>query len=89
MSDGALKRRARVNIDHGPAKFLLLRQPGYPANSGPVAFRPTITRGLALSAIYLHKPFSLLILLAILVPKRDLMIKSVDFYQDYLKIEIL
>jgi hypothetical protein len=54
-----------------------------------VAFRPTITRGLALSAIYLHKPFSLLILLAILVPKRDLMIKSVDFYQDYLKIEIL
>jgi hypothetical protein len=29
----------------------LLRQPGYPEHSGPVAFRPTITRGLALSAM--------------------------------------
>jgi hypothetical protein len=58
MSDAALKRRARVNIDHGPAKLLFLQQPGYPANSGPVAFRPTIMRGLALSAIYLQKTFS-------------------------------
>jgi hypothetical protein len=24
------ERKARVSIDHGPAKFLLLRQPGYP-----------------------------------------------------------
>jgi hypothetical protein len=38
MSCAALKRRARVNIDHGPAKFLLLRQPGYPEQLGPVAF---------------------------------------------------
>jgi hypothetical protein len=29
----------------------LLRQPGYPRNLGPVAFRPPITRGLALSAV--------------------------------------
>ncbi len=57
MSSSALKRRARVTIDHGPAKFLLLRQPGYPANLGPVAFRPTITRGLALSAICLKTFF--------------------------------
>ena len=35
----------------GPAKFILLRQPGYPGDLGPVAFRPTITRGLALSAM--------------------------------------
>jgi hypothetical protein len=54
-----------------------------------VAFRPTITRGLALSAIYSQKPFSLFIIRAILVPKRDSMAKAVDFYQDYLKIEIL
>jgi len=60
MSCAALKRRARVNIDHGPAKFLLLRQPGYPEHSGPVAFRPTITRGLALSAIYLKTFFPIL-----------------------------
>jgi hypothetical protein len=30
-----------------------IRQPGYPRNLGSVAFRPTITRGLALSAFIL------------------------------------
>jgi hypothetical protein len=29
----------------------VLRQPGYPNFFGPAAFRPTITRGLALSAM--------------------------------------
>jgi hypothetical protein len=38
-------KKARDQIDHGPAEFLpclpagrLLRQPGYPESSGPVAF---------------------------------------------------
>ncbi len=51
MKEKDPKKRARVKIDHGPAKFLLLRQPGCPENWGPVAFRPTITRGLALSSM--------------------------------------
>ena len=44
---------------------------GYPANSGPVAFRPTITRGLALSAMSAIKNFSLIKLTAISMPKGD------------------
>jgi hypothetical protein len=46
-----------ANISHGMNKFLsafcrrLLRQPGHPRNLGPVAFRPPITRSLALSVI--------------------------------------
>ena len=38
-------------MHHGPRKIPLLRQPGCPNELGPVAFRPTITRGLALSAM--------------------------------------
>jgi len=46
----------------------LLRQPGYPSDLGPVAFRPTIARGLALSAMSVLV-FSN-ILRAISMPKR-------------------
>jgi hypothetical protein len=49
MKEKDPKKRARVKIDQGPAKFLLLRQPGYPENWVPVAFRPAIAPSLALS----------------------------------------
>jgi len=55
-------------MHHGPAKFLLLRQPGYPRHLGPVAFRPLITQGLALSAIFCL--LNLAYYLAILVPNQ-------------------
>jgi hypothetical protein len=32
-----------------PVPSIQLRRPGYPENSGPAAFRPPITRSLALS----------------------------------------
>jgi len=41
--------RAR-KISFLPTGRQVLRQLGYPKQLGPVAFRPTITRGLALSA---------------------------------------
>jgi hypothetical protein len=45
------KKRPVPLLTTGPAKLLLLRQPGYPSDLGSVAFRPTIARGLALSVM--------------------------------------
>jgi hypothetical protein len=55
MSDqtgGQRKKKPVANTGHGFAKFLLLRQPGYLLARRPVAFRPRLTTGLALSALY-------------------------------------
>jgi hypothetical protein len=56
--------KAKTGLLNGLAtaiRFLsfLFGNPAIPA--GPVAFRPTIARGLALSAIYLLFPFNLIV----------------------------
>ena len=44
------QKKPVAKTGHGFAKLLLLRQPGYLLARRPVAFRPRLTTGLALSA---------------------------------------
>jgi hypothetical protein len=84
----------KINMNHGPCKITLLRQPGYPKHLGPVAFpacsisgtvgpppiaagrRPTITRGLALSAIHVLIFYNFK---SNFNAKRDCSIQPIDF----------
>jgi hypothetical protein len=43
--------KAPVTTNHGPCKIPFASATRLSSDSGPVAFRPTITRGLALSTI--------------------------------------
>jgi hypothetical protein len=45
-----LKRKSPFKMDHGPSNFLYFGNPAIPV--GPVVFRPTIARGLALSVFF-------------------------------------
>jgi len=51
-----LKKRARFNTEHGPHKIIPASATWRSLNLGPVAFRPTITRGLALSSMLVLVP---------------------------------